>query len=124
MHRTRSTPSSSAHLTAERGAGGDDQCATLRRTLSETVGIRELRQNLSRYVARTAQGESFEVTDRGRPVGRLVPPSTGHAWLDALVAEGRVDPARRRSPTLPRPSRRGTGSVSEALEAEREERLP
>ncbi len=92
--------------------------------MSEKVGIRELRQNLSRYVARTVRGESFEVTDRGRPVGRLVPPSTGDPWLDELVAEGLVRPAQRRSAMLPEPSELGTGSITEALEAEREERLP
>ena len=69
--------------------------------MSRTVGIRELRQNLSRYTARTALGESFEVTDRGREVGRLVPPSTGETWLDALVAQGLVQPARHRSPGFP-----------------------
>lgn len=92
--------------------------------MSEKVGIRELRQNLSRYVARTVRGESFDVTDRGQPVGRLVPPATGEPWLDDLVAEGLVRPARRRSTTLPEPAELGSGSITEALEAEREERLP
>lgn len=41
--------------------------------MSETVGVRELRQNLSRYLARLRDGEAFVVTDRGREVGRLVP---------------------------------------------------
>jgi prevent-host-death family protein len=91
--------------------------------MSEKVGIRELRQNLSRYVARTARGESFDVTDRGRPVGRLVPPATGEAWLDALIADGRVRPAERRSREFPRPEPSDRGSISEALQAEREERL-
>ena len=92
--------------------------------MTEKVGIRELRQNLSRYVARTVRGESFDVTDRGRPVGRLVPPSTGQAWLDRLVAEGRVRPAQRRLHDVPRPGPSEHGSITEALEAEREERLP
>lgn len=92
--------------------------------MSERVGIRELRQNLSRYVARTVRGESFEVTDRGQPVGRLVPPSTGDAWLDELVAAGLVRPARRRSAAFPRPRPSDGGSITDALEAEREERLP
>lgn len=92
--------------------------------MSDRVGIRELRQNLSRYVARTLRGESFEVTDRGRPVGRLVPPATGEPWLDELVAEGLVRPAQRRSSILPEPCELGTGSITKALEAEREERLP
>jgi prevent-host-death family protein len=39
----------------------------------ESIGVRELRQQASRYLARVAAGESFEVTDRGRPVARLVP---------------------------------------------------
>jgi len=91
--------------------------------MSRTVGIRELRQNLSQYTARTALGESFAVTDRGREVGRLVPPSTGEAWLDALVAQGLVQPARHRSRVFPRPSAPGGTSISEALAAERAERL-
>ena len=92
--------------------------------MTERVGIRELRQNLSRYVARTVRGESFDVTDRGRPVGRLVPPATGEAWLDRLVAEGRVIPAQGRLRDVPRPRPSEHGSITEALEAEREERLP
>ena len=91
--------------------------------MAEKVGVRQLRQNLSRYVARTLRGETFEVTDRGRPVGRLVPPATGEPWLDELVAAGLVRPARNRTDALPEPGDRGTGSMSEALEAERAERL-
>ncbi len=52
------------------------------------VGIRELRQHASRWLARVAAGESFEVTGRGRPVALLVP-LPGEEGLDALVAAGR-----------------------------------
>jgi len=38
-----------------------------------TVGIRELKQNASAVVARAARGEALLVTDRGRPVARLLP---------------------------------------------------
>lgn len=38
-----------------------------------TVGIRELKQNASAVVARVAAGETLIVTDRRRPVARLVP---------------------------------------------------
>jgi len=38
-----------------------------------TVGIRELKQNASAVVARAARGEALIVTDRGRPVARLLP---------------------------------------------------
>ena len=40
--------------------------------MAGTVGIRELRQNLSRYVARVKEGEDFLVTEHGRVVARLV----------------------------------------------------
>ena len=38
-----------------------------------TVGIRVLKQNASAVVARAAAGESLTITDRGRPVARLLP---------------------------------------------------
>ncbi|MBX3030660.1 MAG: hypothetical protein KF809_10900 [Chloroflexi bacterium] len=91
--------------------------------MSETVGIRELRQHLSRYTARTIKGESFDVTDRGQPVGRLVPPASGTAWLDDLIAAGRIAPAHTRSTAFPRPTGVGMGSISDALSEDRSERL-
>jgi len=40
---------------------------------AKEVGIRELRQNLSVYVARVKKGERFVVTEHNRPVAELVP---------------------------------------------------
>lgn len=57
----------------------------------ERIGVRELRQHASRYLARVAAGASVEITDRGRPVAQLVP-VTGDRWAD-LVASGAVTPA-------------------------------
>ena len=57
----------------------------------ERIGVRELRQHASRYLERVARGETLEVTDRGRPVARLVPVRM-EAWAD-LVSSGRVTPA-------------------------------
>jgi prevent-host-death family protein len=37
------------------------------------VGIRDLKQNASEVMARVKKGETVLVTDRGRPVGRIVP---------------------------------------------------
>lgn len=56
---------------------------------SGDVGVRELRQNLSVYLARVMAGEELTVTARGRPVARLTPlvPRQGR-MLDALVAQG------------------------------------
>ena len=59
----------------------------------DEVGIRELRQDASRYIRRCADGESFVVTDRGRPTALLA-----SGWdvvrlhvaelMDRLVEEG------------------------------------
>ena len=54
----------------------------------ERIGVRELRQHASRYLARVAAGESLEVTDRGTPVAHLVP-ITEDPWQD-LVRRGLV----------------------------------
>lgn len=54
----------------------------------QRIGVRELRQHASRYLALVARGESVEVTDRGRPVALLVP-VRGEPW-DALLASNRV----------------------------------
>jgi prevent-host-death family protein len=54
----------------------------------DRIGVRELRQNASRYLKRVESGETIEVTDRGRPVARLVPIQLqGYA---RLAAEGRI----------------------------------
>jgi prevent-host-death family protein len=43
------------------------------RTTTKTVGVRDLRQNLSRYLERVKDGETLTVTERGHEVARLVP---------------------------------------------------
>lgn len=68
------------------------------------VGVRELRQNLSVYLVRVKRGETFEVTEHGRPVATLAPTLPEQmSVLDRLIAEGRVTPARydHRNLTLP-----------------------
>ena len=52
------------------------------------IGVRELRQHASRYLALVARGERVEVTDRGRLVALLVP-VRGAPW-DDLLDSGRV----------------------------------
>jgi len=54
----------------------------------ERIGVRELRQHASVYLARVEEGETLEVTDRGRPVAMLVPVKDD-PW-QGLVVSGRV----------------------------------
>lgn len=56
--------------------------------------MRELRQNLSRYLVQVKAGESFTVTERGREVARLSPSGPADSPIARLVAE--------RGATMPR----------------------
>ncbi|NIM93347.1 MAG: type II toxin-antitoxin system prevent-host-death family antitoxin [Anaerolineales bacterium] len=37
------------------------------------VGIRELRNHLSRYLREIKKGRSIVITERGKPIGRIIP---------------------------------------------------
>ncbi|HEU5064163.1 MAG TPA: type II toxin-antitoxin system prevent-host-death family antitoxin [Solirubrobacterales bacterium] len=91
-----------------------------------SVGVRELRQNLSKYLSEVKEGGSFIVTERGREVARLVPSGPADSPIARLVAE--------RGATMPRgdlleavASSRGAPAAGpsslEILEEMREERL-
>lgn len=53
------------------------------------VGVRELKNGLSRYLKRVREGETVVVTDHGRPVARIIPAGIPE-HIAALMAEGRV----------------------------------
>jgi prevent-host-death family protein len=74
------------------------------------AGIREARQNLTALIEEVRQGHEVTITDRGRPVARLVPPRPEQA----KPFQGRAD-FRRRMPVLPAP-------LAETIIAERNER--
>ena len=86
------------------------------------MGIRELRQNLSKYLRRVESGEAFRVTDRGRQVALLGPLPEESELVGRLVASGRATPARLDLERLGLPPERPTVmSISEALHQQREE---
>lgn len=66
-----------------------------------TVGVRELRQNLSVYLRRVKSGTTLTVTEHGHVVAILRPAPTTDDLVDRLVAEGRATPARRPPSGLP-----------------------
>jgi prevent-host-death family protein len=59
--------------------------------VSVTVGVRQLRENLSAYLDRVKAGEEVIITERGKRIARMVGPAT----LDRRVNEGRVRPAKK-----------------------------
>ncbi len=67
-----------------------------------TVGVRELRQRASELLRRVEQGETIEITDRGRPVA-LLGPLPGGSALDRLRAAGEVESATGDIDDLPAP---------------------
>ena len=81
------------------------------------VGVRELRNNLSRYLERVRGGEEVIVTDRGSAVARVLPVGTERV-LDRLIAEGLVTPAPQTKRPAGRPIK-GTGTVSDLVAEQR-----
>ncbi len=57
-----------------------------------SIGIRELRQQASRFLRMVEGGQTLQVTDRGRAIA-LLTPVPQKSVLDALVAAGRAEPA-------------------------------
>jgi prevent-host-death family protein len=62
--------------------------------MAASVGVRELRQYLSRYLDRVKAGETLVVTERGREVARLIPFSDD-AYAELARKTGATVPARR-----------------------------
>ena len=90
----------------------------------ERIGVRELRQHASRYLARVRAGETIEVTDRGKPVARLVPVAREETWQD-LIDAGVIIPAENPNARLediePGPPITDGPTLSEILQQMRDE---
>lgn len=81
------------------------------------VGIRELRDTLSRRLAEVREGHTVTVTDHGRPIARIVPVANPTV-LERLIAEGRVKPARSAKQPAPEPIQ-AAGIVSDLIADQR-----
>ena len=88
------------------------------------IGIRELRQHASRYLAKVKADEVVEVTDRGKLVALLVSPTSTATERDRLISTGRLAPAKT---SFQLPERRHSagreGTASEVLSGLRQDRL-
>ena len=89
------------------------------------VGIRELRQNLSVYLAKVKAGRTLTVTDRGKAVAILRPLDSDDSFWQELVAGGTVIPATRPWPDISPPGEGGDSvrTASGRLQETREERI-
>ena len=87
-----------------------------------TVGIRELRSRLARYVRRVKAGTTVIITERGKPVGRIVPVGQSvEERTHELARAGLISwSGRKLSTTKPRAKTHGERTVSELLLEDRE----
>lgn len=87
-----------------------------------TVNVRELKARLSHYLRLAKAGESVEITERGVPIGRIVP--TGAPVEDRLEAMARTGllqwDKRRLPPAAPVAHASGPRTVAELLIEDRE----
>jgi len=77
----------------------------------KTAGIREARQQLSVLLGEVRKGSEIVITDRGRPVARLVPPREDSARPFSSHRRLRASLRLRRGP------------LSRTIEREREDRF-
>lgn len=80
--------------------------------LSKSLGIRDVKINLSKVMKKVKEGQEVIITERGKPIGRIIPFSQKKLSLDdrirILEEQGLTDPlpknsARRLPPPLPGP---------------------
>lgn len=63
-----------------------------------SVAVADLRQNLSKYLEAVEKGEELLVTERGRPIARIIPVTGAHAQdshMLGLIRTGVLRPRAR-----------------------------
>jgi prevent-host-death family protein len=84
----------------------------------DTVGIRDLKANLSRHLKRVRAGARLMVTERGRSIATISPVEARAdlSWAHRLVAEGRANWSGGKPAGNPRPTQvHGGRMVSDAV---------
>jgi prevent-host-death family protein len=76
---------------------------------SITVGVREAKLSLSKLLKQVRKGKRVIITDRGEPVGKMVPIDKGELsvedLLKSLEERGVVQQQDRKRLRIPRPAR-------------------
>lgn len=87
-----------------------------------TVGIRELKTRLGMYMRRVQGGATVIITDRGKPVGRIIPVKTPpEVQIQELVEAGLLEwSGRKLGRRTPVARTRGGKTVAELLIENRE----
>lgn len=85
-----------------------------------SVSIRELKSRLSHFLRLTKEGESLIITDRGTPIGRIIPIAQTGKRLDehlaAMKQAGQLEwSGRKLSANKPIAKARGKRTVADLL---------
>ncbi|MEQ8440119.1 MAG: type II toxin-antitoxin system prevent-host-death family antitoxin [Ilumatobacter fluminis] len=88
-------------------------------TTRAEVGIRELKNGLSKYIERVRAGEEVIVTDRGHPVARLSSVDASQDRLADLVSAGLVRPPASRERHVPKRRIKAKAPVSDLVAEQR-----
>ncbi|MFI5179749.1 MAG: type II toxin-antitoxin system Phd/YefM family antitoxin [Vicinamibacterales bacterium] len=83
----------------------------------DSVGVRDLKNHLSRHLRRVRAGARIVVTERGRSIATIVPADAPPraAWAEALVAAGRAQWSGGKPAGARRPARIAGGRAAAAV---------
>ncbi len=88
-----------------------------------TVGVRDAKARLSELLRDAQLGHEWTITERGKPIARIVPIATRQATLEErllrLVARGVIDAAPLHPAPLPQPLRLPVGLARRMLDDDR-----
>lgn len=87
-----------------------------------TVGIRELKAQLSQYLRQVKSGETIIITEWGKPVGRIIPIETSlNEKIKTLISTGFVNWNGEKLTAVKPPAKtKGNKTISQLLLEDRE----
>jgi len=91
-------------------------------TTQMTIGIRELKTRLSAYMQQVKSGATVVITERGKPIARIVPlsPSVKNRVQELVQAGLMAWSGRKLAPLAPVARTRGRQTVADLLLEDRE----
>jgi len=86
------------------------------------VGVRELKSRLSHYLRQVKAGQTVTITERGQPVGKIVPVSQSlEEKIEAMAQAGLLQWSGKKLKPTPRMARiRGERTAADMLIEDRE----
>ena len=92
---------------------------------STSVGIRDAKMHLSKYLKMVQQGAEVTITDRGRPVGKIIPIHTKEMPLKERIKRmedrGQIEPVTAKGQVkIPPPIPVPNGIAQQLLQEERD----